>query len=162
MLRFDTQETRAYWLKACAETGIDPATTHHAGSFAEPRTPDRAPFIDQLAIMAHDGQKRGTAHMRLQFEQETIPMRKAGDCWIVTTTSGAPTCVVRIKNVAITPFEEVGEAFAASEGEGDLSVAHWRGAHLQYFKDQCARWGHTWHDAMPIVCESFERIYPGD
>ncbi len=161
MLRFDTPTTQAFWEKACTATGIDPATTHHAGTFAEPRTPDRAAFIDVLAGMAARGQKRGTAHMKLQFEQEAIPMRKPGDCWIVTTTAGEPTCVVQITGVAITPFEDVGEAFAASEGEGDLSVAHWRGAHLQYFKDQCAKWGHVWRDDQPIVCESFELVYGG-
>ena len=34
MQRFDTDETRAFWEEACAATGIDPGTTHHAGTFA--------------------------------------------------------------------------------------------------------------------------------
>jgi len=144
---------------ACQATDIDPATTHHAGTFAEPRVPERATFLDQLSKMAAEGQKRGTAHMKLQFEHDAIPMRRPGDCWVVTAVAGDPLCVVRITGVAITPFEEVGETFAASEGEGDLSLAHWRGAHIKYFQDQCATWGHTWHDAMPIVCEGFELVY---
>ncbi|MDG2480518.1 MAG: ASCH domain-containing protein [Alphaproteobacteria bacterium] len=159
MLRFDTPATREFWQQACHSAGVEPATTHHAGTFAEPRTPERAPFLDQLSMMAADGQKCGTAHMKLQFDHETIPMRRPGDCWIVTTVAGDPLCVVRITGVTITPFEDVGDAFAASEGEGDLSVVHWRGAHINYFRDQCEKWGHTWHDAMPIVCESFELIY---
>jgi uncharacterized protein YhfF len=97
--------------------------------------------------------------MRLQFEQENIPMREPGDCWIVTTTDGAPLCVVRMTGVAITPFDQVAVEFAASEGEGDLSVAHWRGAHINYFKSQCERWGVDWRDDQPVVCENFERAY---
>lgn len=159
MLRFDNDETQAFWRDACAATGIDPATTHHAGTIAEPSTPDRAAFIDVLSGMARDGDKRGTAHMRLQFEQEDILLREAGDCWIVTTTDGEPLCVVRITGVAITPFDQVGEIFAASEGEGDLSVAHWRGAHIDYFKRQCRRWDREWRDDRPVVCESFELVY---
>jgi len=160
MLRFDTDATRAFWAQACEATGTDPATTHHAGTFAEPRTPERAPFLDQLSEMALAGDKRGTAHMKLQFEHDAIPMREPGDCWIVTTCAGDPVCVVRITGVAITPFEEVGETFAASEGEGDLSVAHWRNAHLAYFQHQRQAWGEAWCDDMPIICENFERIYP--
>ena len=118
------------------------------------------PFIDELAGMARDGQKRGTAHMQLQFEKDGIAMREPGDCWILTTTDGAPLCVLRITDVAITAFNEVGEAFAAREGEGDLSIAHWRGAHLDYFKHQCANWQCEWRDDTPVVCESFERVYP--
>ncbi len=159
MLIFTTPEIDAFWREACKATGIDPTTTHHAGTFAEPRKDVHVAFIDELAGMARDGQKRGTAHMQLHFEHEDIRMREAGDCWIVTTVAGTPLCVVRITNVAITPFIEVGEAFAASEGEGDLSVAHWRGAHLGYFEEQCDLWGHEWCDDAPVVCESFELVF---
>jgi hypothetical protein len=95
MLRFDTDETRTFWREACAATAIEPATTYHSGTFAEPTT----------------------------------------------------------------PFDQVAVEFAAPEGEGDLSVAHWRGAHINYFKSQCKRWGQEWRDDRPIVCESFELAY---
>ena len=159
MLIFDTPETDAFWRRACEATGIDPATPHHAGTFAEPATDERATFIDELAGMARDGKKRGTAHMRLHFEHEKIRMRQPGDCWIVTTVAGEPLCVVRITNVDIKPFDQVGEVFAASEGEGDLSVEYWRGAHLDYFRRQCRQWDHEWRDDEPVVCESFDLVH---
>ena len=49
MLIFDTAETQAFWRQACEATGIDPATTHHAGTFAEPSSDDDVPFLDELA-----------------------------------------------------------------------------------------------------------------
>jgi uncharacterized protein YhfF len=162
MLLFDTEKTRAFWLKACEEADIDPQTPHHAGTFAEPVAgdDDDAKFIDFLSELARSDRKRGTAHMQFHFEHEGIRIREPGDCWIVTTVRGEPLCVVRVTAVAITPYAEVGEAFAASEGEGDLSVAAWRKAHLDYFRNQCARWGHAWREDQPIVCESFELVYP--
>lgn len=160
MLHFDTAETRTFWEQACQAAGIDPASTYHAGTFAEPVSVDRAAFIDQLADMARDGAKRGTAHMLLQFEQENIRMREPGDFWLVTTTQGIPVCLVRVTAVAIIPFADVGAEFAASEGEGDLSVDHWRGAHSTYFKRQCERWGEPWHDRRQVVCESFDVVLP--
>ncbi len=159
MLFFDTPKTETFWHEACKATGIDPATTYHAGTFAETDDDDHVAFLDELAGMARDGKKRGTAHMQLHFEHEKIRMREPGDCWIVTTVAGEPLCVVRITNVDIKPFNQVGEVFAASEGEGDLSVAYWRGAHLDYFEGQCRQWGHEWHDDRPVVCESFELVY---
>jgi uncharacterized protein YhfF len=160
MLRFDTPATRAFWTEACAATGIDPATDHHAGTFSEPDGSEgKEAFIDSLSEMARAGDKRGTAHMALHFSHEKIAMRKPGDCWIVTTCAGDPLCLVRITDVAIVPFNEVGAAFAASEGEGDLSVAFWREAHIHYFKRQCKAWNVEWRDDCAVVCESFERVY---
>ena len=159
MLIFDTPETKTFWHKACDAAGIDPATPHHAGTFATPAYVDHTGFIDELAGMARDGQKRGTAHMQLNFEHENIRVREPGDCWIVTTVAGEPLCVVQITNVDIKPFNQVGDVFAASEGEGDLSLEHWRGAHLGYFTQQCREWGYEWRDDRPVVCESFELVY---
>ncbi len=165
MLFFDTAETQAFWRDACGATGIDPGTTYHAGTFAEPVEEDEMPIGVQVAIteelsrLARDGEKRGTTHMRLHFEQEAIRMREPGDCWIVTTVAGAPLCVVRITTVEIMPFDQVGEVFAASEGEGDLSLEYWRGAHIDYFKAQCRQWGHEWRNDQPVVCESFELVH---
>ena len=165
MLFFDTAETLAFWHQACEATGIDAATPHHAGTFAEPVEEDEMPIDEQVAIieeisrLARDGAKRGTTHTRLHFEQEGIRLRRPGDCWIVTTVAGEPLCVVRITKVEIMPFDQVSEAFAASEGEGDLSFDYWRRGHLAYFTAQCRHWDAAWRDDLPVVCESFELVH---
>ncbi len=165
MLFFDTAETQAFRRQACDATGIDPETPHHTGTFAEPVEEDEMPIEEQVVIieeisrLALDGAKRGTTHTQLHFEQEGIRLREPGDCWVVTTVAGVPLCVVCITNVEIMAFDQVGGAFAASEGEGDLSLDYWRNGHLEYFKAQCRQWGHEWRDGQPVVCESFELVH---
>jgi uncharacterized protein YhfF len=62
--------------------------------------------------------------------------------------------------VVIVPFEEVGEEFAAAEGEGDGSLQYWRECHWAYFERECKRIGREPSPRMLIVCERFEVIYP--
>jgi uncharacterized protein YhfF len=163
MLIFDNPEIDVFWRQACEATGTDPATPHHAGTFAGPEDIAETAFIDEmnsrLAGLVAAGQKRGTTHMRLEFEHRSIPVREAGHCWIVTGAGGNPSCVVRITSVAIVPYEDVGLEFAASEGEGDLSLEYWHSEHRSYFRNQCAKWGYDWREDTPVVCESFEVVY---
>ena len=71
-----------------------------------------------------------------------------------------PQCVVRCTNIALVPFREVTEEFAASEGEGDLSREYWATAHKRYFVKQLAEWDMEWDDTLVVVCESFELVWP--
>ena len=165
MLCFDTSDTRDFWSNACRQANIDSQARHFAGTFSELTTvgdetvDDVIEIVDSLTQLAHDGQKRGTAHMQLHFEHEGIRVREPGDYWIVTNSVGKPACIVQVTNVAVLPFEEVGDEFADSEGEGDLTLEYWREAHKGNFIEQGAMWGETWRDDMPIVCESFELVY---
>ncbi len=106
------------------------------------------------------GQKRGTAHLTSDFETNEIASRQAGDYWIVLNASGDPVCLVRLTRVDVQPFNQVGLEFAASEGEGDLSLEYWRQAHRDYFDKFCAKFGLDWQEDSPVVCESFELIHP--
>ena len=68
--------------------------------------------------------------------------------------------LVRLTRVDVQPFNQVGLEFAASEGEGDLSLEYWRQAHRDYFDKFCAKFGLDWQEDSPVVCESFELIHP--
>jgi uncharacterized protein YhfF len=50
-------------------------------------------------------------------------------------------------------FDEVDEQFAFDEGEGDRSLAYWRGAHQRYF----ARLK-LFHPQMMLWCERFRVV----
>jgi uncharacterized protein YhfF len=79
---------------------------------------------------------------------------------VVTDGAGRARCVLRTTSVGVIPFSEVGEGFAAAEGEGDLSLDYWREGHWRYFGRELASFGRLPQLDMPVVCECFEVVYP--
>ena len=49
---------------------------------------------------------------------------------------------------------------AAAEGEGDLTLEWWRRIHWAYYERELQGTGYVPRLDMPIVCESFECLYP--
>ena len=92
-------------------------------------------------------------------EVESRRLPKPGDLSIVTNFAGDPLCVIETQRVDIVPFKEVSQEFAATEGEGDGSLAYWRRAHEAFFGRECRRIGRQATQDMPVVCERFEVIY---
>lgn len=73
---------------------------------------------------------------------------------------GRALCVIETSSVEIVPYDQVGEAFAAIEGEGNGSLRYWREVHWAYFGRQAMRIGGEADPRMPVVCEQFEVVYP--
>lgn len=161
MLHFESRAIDHFWRRACTSMAVREDTPHWAYTFAEVRNNDPAirVKVDALSDQAVTGEKRGTAHLLMQFEKDNVPMRKPGDYWVVLKTDGTPVCVVRLIRMEIAPFNQVNAVFAASEGEGDMTLETWRSSHQRYFQRQCERWGATWSEDLPVVCESFIRVY---
>jgi len=113
----------------------------------------------ELAGLVLAGTKVGTASLAWMYEARGEPVPAAGDLSVVTDWHGAPLCVIETTVVAIEPFDDVTAAFAASEGEGDRSLEHWRRVHWDYFGRECARLGRTPGHDMPVVCENFRVIH---
>ncbi len=115
---------------------------------------------NELAALVLAGRKRATASLLWAYEHDQEPLPKPGDLSIVTDYGGTPLCVIETTAVEVTPFEDVGAEFAATEGEGDGSLAYWRDVHDVYFAGECARIGRTPTPDMPVICERFRVIYP--
>lgn len=156
MITSDSPEIGEYWDKCCKEKGIDSKSQYHARSFGDPSL---SPNIDMVANLTVTGNKRGTAHLRHDFEVNDVPMREVGDYWILLSADRAPLCLLRITKIEIKPFNEVDEVFAASEAEGDLSLDYWATVHRRYFRKQCEKWDLDWREDLPTVCENFEMIF---
>ncbi|MEM7114775.1 MAG: ASCH domain-containing protein, partial [Chloroflexota bacterium] len=67
---------------------------------------------------------------------------------------------VPASGVEIVPFNEVTAVFAATEGEGDGSLAYWRRVHWAFFTRDLANWGLEPTETMPVICEVFEVVFP--
>jgi uncharacterized protein YhfF len=68
-------------------------------------------------------------------------------------------CVIETRSVEIVPFSEVGADFAATEGEGDGSLAYWQRAHTAFFGRECQRLSCEFTLNAPVVCEAFAVVY---
>jgi uncharacterized protein YhfF/uncharacterized cupin superfamily protein len=119
---------------------------------------DSAELANELVELVVHGTKRGTAGSLWAYEHDRLPVPVVGGRSIVTRFDGTPVCLIETTAVAIEPFRDVGEEFAASEGEGDLSLAYWRRVHEEYFTRECATIGRVFSDEMPVVCESFALV----
>ena len=122
---------------------------------------DNAPSADELAELVLSGRKRASAALLWAYEDAGKPLPRPGDLSVVTRFSGEPVCVIETRRVEIVPFGQVGADFAATEGEGDGSLAFWRRAHTAYFGRECERLQRTFGEDMPVVCETFAVVYRG-
>jgi uncharacterized protein YhfF len=148
---------RDFW-ESFARTRADDPTPRFLEAF---HFDDNEPSANELAALVLCGRKRATAGLLWAYEKEGKQLPRAGDLSVVTDFAGAPVCVIETIDVAVTPFDEVGEAFAATEGEGDGSLAYWHRAHTAFFGRECDRLGRSPQASMPVVCETFEVIYRG-
>ena len=107
-----------------------------------------------------NGPKRATAGLLWFNEEKNKPIPKAGDLSVITNWEREPLGVIETTQVDVVPFDEVDEAFAAAEGEGDGLLHYWRDVHWAYFSRGCAAIGREPSLSMPVICERFRLLYP--
>ncbi len=156
MIGAKTPETDAYWRRARAALGLA-ESGYHVSTFSNPTW---SVMGDALVPLAVGGQKRGTCHLDIEFEIMAVPRRKVGDYWVVADSKNAPHCVVRVSRIDMMAIKDVGEDFARREGEGDLSLRHWREVHEKYWRRQLESWNRPFSDELVVVCEYFDKLYP--
>jgi uncharacterized protein YhfF len=146
-----------FWRAFTSAIGHDPSDRFYEAFHFD----DNAPSADELAALVLAGRKRATAALAWAFESEHKPIPKPGDLSVVTLFSGKPVCVIETRSIQIVPFSEVDADFAATEGEGDGSLACWQRAHMAFFGRECQRLGREFSLSAPVVCERFGVVYRG-
>ena len=121
---------------------------------------DTPALADELLALVLVGPKRATAALVLDFERSGDPLPEPGVHSVVLDGRGEPGCVIRTTEVAVKPFDQVDAGFAWDEGEDDRTLETWRKWHGRYFARQCAGWGITFDEGMPVVLERFELAWP--
>jgi uncharacterized protein YhfF len=144
-----------FWGAFCAEVGQDCSDRFFEAFHFDDNESD----ANELATLVLAGVKRATASLVWSFEKDGRSPPKPGALSVVTYWDGVPACVIETLEVEILPFEQVGAEFAASEGEGDGSLAYWRRVHWAYFGRECARVGRKPSLVMPVACERFSVLY---
>jgi uncharacterized protein YhfF len=143
------------WCAYLASAGLPDAPAPSAWHFC-----DNERDADECAALVLAGRKRATAPSLWSFEARGEPLPRPGDLHVVTDWAGRARCVIRTTAVHVVPFDQVTEAHAAAEGEGDGSLAQWRVVHRAYYERELAGTAYRIDDRMPIVCERFEVVFP--
>jgi uncharacterized protein YhfF len=110
---------------------------------------DSPQLADELLALVLSGTKRATCWA----ENQGLLSADVGKSMVVLDGRGNPKAVLKTIELTKQRFNEVDEAFAFDEGEGDLSLEYWRAVHTRYF----TRLGHFAPDMM-LWCERFELV----
>jgi uncharacterized protein YhfF len=145
----------AYWRAYCDHAAIDPDERVDVYAFGD--SPEMA---DRLLAIVLDGPKRATAGLYEDYEEGGEPLPVVGQHSVILDGAGFPAAVVRTTDVRIRPMQDVDEAFAWDEGEGDRSLAYWIDAHRDFFTRHLEQQGRTFDDSMLVVLERFELVWP--
>ncbi|MCK0111830.1 ASCH domain-containing protein [Ornithinimicrobium sp. F0845] len=132
------------------ESLVPPAWSFGAG-------PDDA---DELLALVLAGTKTATSSAVRDYEDGEEVMPSEGDLSIITDGAGHPRALIQTTSVRTVPFGEVDAAHAAAEGEGDLSLEHWRDVHRRFFENSAD--GAPVTDDLPVLLEEFTVLYAAD
>jgi uncharacterized protein YhfF len=132
------------------------------------QAPDAFPFGgggalgNELARLVLAGKKRATTSLPVEFTAVGDPLPLPGSVSIILDSSSNPLAIIERTQVDAVPFEEVGAAYAAIEGEGDGSLVYWRRIHREYFEDVCSRLGGVFDERTIVLCQVFRVVWPRD
>lgn len=115
-------------------------------SFAFGDSPEMA---DELLSLVLRGVKTATCWAA----SHGLKGSERGSRYVVLDGAGKPRAVIESVELTQHRFTDVDAAFAADEGEGDLSHAHWAVAHREFF----LREG-TYAPDMMLWCERFRVV----
>lgn len=116
---------------------------------------------DQLAVLVLTGVKTATSSAYDLYALENEPLPQVGTYDVILDSQGQAVCVIRLTQVTVLPFREVTADHAYQEGEGDRSLDYWRQVHRDFFIQELVEAGLTFSEDSLVVCESFEKVYPG-
>ncbi len=120
---------------------------------------DHAALADELLALVLAGTKTATAASMWDVQADGDPVPRVGDLSILLDGAGAPRALIRTTQVRVVPFLEVDAEHARLEGEGDLTLQHWREGHEAFFRRTSSD-PRVFDATMPIVCERFTVVHP--
>jgi uncharacterized protein YhfF len=152
----ETDEVQIFWDTFCSEQPERDLHPNPGDVFAFGDSPEMA---SRLGELVGSGVKTATTSALWAYEPDE-PLPQIGELSVVLGGDGEPLCIIETTEVRTVTFAEVDAAFAFDEGEGDRTLAYWRGAHERFFTRTLPEVGKTFNEMMPVVCERFEKVYP--
>lgn len=154
----NSRSAHEMWRAYLTSLGEDPSRTRNR--FTAWHFCDNEADANSLAALVKAGTKRATSSLYWMYEHDQEPLPRPGDHSVITDWDGEAQCVIRTASVEIVPFNQVTPDFARVEGEGDRSLEYWREVHRAAFSRELTTIGKSLEDTVPVVCETFEVVYP--
>lgn len=122
-------------------------------------TPGSDANTAELLALYLCGKKTAGSGLVADYVNNGDPLPTPGHLWIVLDKDKKPKCILKTVAVEVHKFKDVPERIAKAEGEGDLSLAHWRKAHEAFFKPHLEKLKIKDLNEAEVVTEFFERVY---
>ena len=153
-----SESAQALWDEFVA-TGTGDALAAAEATYSRWSFGDSPEMADRLLALVVAGVKRATCGSLDAYRARGEALPVLGEYSVVCDGAGEARCVIQTTSVRVVAFEDVDEAFAAEEGEGDRSLSSWRRGHMAYFERELARLGLVASPQMPLVCEHFRVLH---
>ena len=151
-----TESIENFWREFCAANpNVNADENYQIWYFG-----DSPEIAKELVVLVLEGTKTATASLFWEYENNREEEPMVGGYSVVTDFEGEPQCVLRTVELNVMPFNEVDEAFAFDEGEGDQSLDYWREVHWDYFSRRCIEIHKEPSNTMLVNCERFELLFP--
>ncbi|MCG9628048.1 ASCH domain-containing protein [Vibrio mediterranei] len=115
---------------------------------------------NQCAKLINEGIKTASCSLKAGYEIEQEPLPQVGRLSVVLDWDQNPICIIKLTSVEVCPFNQVSEAFAYAEGEGDRTYQWWKQAHLRFFEWYANELNITFSEYDDLVLERFEKVFP--
>jgi uncharacterized protein YhfF len=148
-----SKEIMDYWNRFQKEKDIK---SHFVSAWSFGDSPELA---DELLKLVLAGKKTGTATLVIELEKEGDKMPEVGDYNIILDGKGKPAAIIRTTSVEITPFNQVEEEYAYSEGEDDRTLESWKREHWKYWTRKGQKLGYVMKEDLLVICENFELVH---
>ncbi|ANI31874.1 RNA-binding protein [Yersinia entomophaga] len=109
---------------------------------------DTESVADELLALVLQGVKTATC---ASLDGDGVP--QVGDVFVVVNGKNVPACAVELTEVDLKTYDQVDEAHAFAEGEGDRTLAYWRKEHQRFFEAY-----DMFSPDMTLICMKFKVI----
>ena len=113
---------------------------------------------NDLGELVVQGVKRATCSAKCLHDIDGEDLPAVGQYGIILNGKSEPLCIIQFTKVSITPMNEVTEAFAALEGEGDLSYEYWYNEHERFFRKELSSYNIDFSFDIDLVCQEFKVV----
>jgi uncharacterized protein YhfF len=109
---------------------------------------------EELTNLVVNGNKRATASLALEYEEEREPIEHVGEELILIGNEEIPLGKIKVTEVTLCKFAEVPDRFPIAEAEGDRNADEFRAGHKRYWE----KLSYTVNDDTMVVLVYFELL----